>query len=267
MKTYLKKIMWHILYNYKYICIRLRTTNKNIVFTGRPPDEQIGSRMAKIAVKYDIDSASYFNNLKYKRRYMKPYVAYAAEYIAKHANKTDKILDVCAGPGNLGLALNIDGYYNYLATDIDRLRLAWGKYLASEYGINLKTLCADSKKLPIAGCEFDYVTLLGWEAPVQPYSYLIKECKRVLRNDGTLIFTWHDQEKIVEGNWDEEPGRTQSYLPYSISKTALYQLCKRSGVEIILDENPGWDSEIKKFFPDKHPRVFPQNIIVCRKVG
>ena len=267
MTGYLRKLKWLLLYYYKFFCILLKSRPPNGEEKNRPSDDIIGKRMAEIAVKYDVDSAPFFNNLKYRRRYMKPYVAYAAEYIVENGEKSDEILDVCAGPGNLGLALCLDGYQNYLATDIDRLRLAWGKYLASEFGVDLKTLCADGQHLPLTDGKYDYVALLGWEAPVQPYSYLIKECLRVLRGGGTFIFTWHDQEKIVVGNWDDEPDRTQSYLPYSISKRALYQLCERLDAEILADENPGWDAEIKGFFPDNHPRVFPQNIIICRKAG
>lgn len=266
MIKYLNKLNWHLEYLKKYISITLIASRSVKTINGRPSDEQIGRRMAEIATKYDIDSAPFFDNLKFRRRYMKPYVAYAAEYIIKHGNRSDEILDVCAGPGNLGLALNIDGYCNYLAVDIDRLRLKWGKYLAAEFGVELSTQCMDGKNLPISDSQYDYVTLLGWEAPAQPYSYLIKECLRVLRKNGKLIFTWHDQEKIVEGNWDEEPHRTQSYLPYSISKPAIYQLCERLGGEVLLDENPGWEAEARPFFPDNQLRAFPQNIIVCQKM-
>jgi len=175
------------------------------------------------------------------------------------------VLDLCGGPGNLGLALALRGYGDYLLGDIDTTRMRWGEIWWKRCGRKLAWQPLDVTKIALHDRSFDVVCLLGWEAPSLPYFYVLKECLRVLRPGGHLLFTYHEERGIVEGNWDFDPERTYSYLPYSIGKEALHLLCERLGTRVLHDEE-GWDvPAVQPFFPDRTPRLFPQRLLVCSK--
>jgi ubiquinone/menaquinone biosynthesis C-methylase UbiE len=220
--------------------------------------------MKRLAQSYE-ENPAYFDCLRFDRKYMFPFVAKAYEEIARKMPFHSKILDICGGPGNLGLGLALIGFEDYVLADIDEIRMRWGALLWRRFGRQLRWQKENALQMSFNDESFDVVTLLGWESASLPYSYTLKECVRVLRKGGTLVFTYHDVDGIVEGRWDFDPRRSQSYLPYSISWTALRRLCEDEGLKIEKKTEAGHAPVITDFFPDVRERTFPQYVVFCKK--
>ena len=227
----------------------------------------IGSQIQKYSKQFD-NYPPYFDCMEFEGKFMRPFVSKSVESILElQPNRSSSILDVCGGPGNQGLALLKNGYQNYINCDIDIIRMKWGALVWLENGHKMNYIRMDAtKKFPFLDQNFDVVTLLGWETPTLPYSYTLAECSRVLKNDGLLIFTYHDELEVIEGNWDIDPERKYSFLPYSIGEDALNLLLSRNRLARVKTEYSGYRKEHHDFFPDRLEREFPQKLVVCKKV-
>lgn len=199
--------------------------------------------------------------------YLAPYLVDTRDYLSQHADRSAQILDICGGNGNLGLALRLEGFHDYLLADVEDVRMRWGALVWRHFGWDLRWQREDLRRLSFPAASFDVVTLQGWENPFTPYTYALKEVARVTRAGGLIIFTYHDEEGIVEGGWDFNPARRSSYLAYSISRGALNTLCTRLGLEVVVEQPSRHTESVQPFFPDDRPRAFPQPNVVCRKTG
>lgn len=228
--------------------------------------EKVGLQLRIYAQRYD-NYPPYFDCMEYEDKFIRPFVSKSINHISHlQPNRSSIILDVCGGPGNQGLALIKNGYFNYTNSDIDSIRMKWGALVWLKNGHKMNFLKMDaSKKFSFQDQTFDVVTLLGWETPTLPYTYTLAECARVLKDNGLLIFTYHDEFEVIEGNWDLDPQRQYSFLPYSISGNSLNLLLTRNNLVVLSNEYSGYKREIRDFFPDKEEREFPQKIVVCRK--
>jgi 2-polyprenyl-3-methyl-5-hydroxy-6-metoxy-1,4-benzoquinol methylase len=226
--------------------------------------EAIGIEMKRLSEKFE-DNPAYFDCRRFEHKYMFPFVAKAYQEIVNHIHPDARILDICGGPGNLGLGLAFAGFNNYVVADIDDLRMRWGVLLWKRFGKQLNWKKENVLKMSFRDGEFDVVVLLGWENASLPYTYALRECLRVLKKNGTLIFTYLDVEGIIEGNWDFDPSRSYSYLPYSISRKGIQKLCSSLHLIIDKEEEGGHLPWVKDFFPDRQERKFPQYILFCRK--
>lgn len=229
-----------------------------------PQPEIIGIEMKRLSEKFE-DNPAYFDCLRFEHKYMFPFVTKAYKEIMSHIPSDARILDICGGPGNLGLGLALAGFNNYVLADIDDIRMRWGVLLWKRFGKQLIWKKENVLKMLFKDGEFDVVTLLGWESVSLPYTYTLRECVRVLKKDGVLIFTYHDLDGIIEGNWDFDPSRSYSYLPYSISRKGIQKLCSSLSLIIYKEEESGHFPITKEFFPDREERKFPQYILFCRK--
>lgn len=227
----------------------------------------LGSQIQKYSKQFD-NYPPYFDCLEFEGKFVRPFVSKSVKSIAElQPNRSSSILDVCGGPGNQGLALLKTGYRDYTNCDIDIIRMKWGALVWLENGQKMNYVRMDAtKKFTFSDQTFDIVTLLGWEAPTLPYSHTLSECSRVLKNDGLLIFTYHDELEVVEGNWDADPERKYSFLPYSIGEDALNLLLSRNRLVRLNTEYSGYRKELHDFFPDRQEREFPQKFVVCKKV-
>ncbi len=261
--NYLTKIKFIFLE--KSLDLLLRLSNKNEKSDLDP--EKLGSQVRDYARRFD-NYPPYFDCMEYEGKFIRPFVSKSIKSIIDlQPNRSSSILDVCGGPGNQGLALIKNGFSNYLNSDIDPIRMKWGALVWLRNGYKMNFLKMDaSKKFSFRDQTFDIVTLLGWEAPTLPYTYTLAECTRVLKNNGLFIFTYHDELDVIEGNWDSDPQRQYSFLPYSIGKDSLNLLLKKNNLIVLNSEYSGYKKEYHDFFPDKEEREFPQKIIVCRKV-
>jgi len=227
--------------------------------------EAIGQEMKALSTLFD-DYPPYFDCLYNDYRYMRPFVGKTGDFILNTIhNPTLSVLDVCGGCGSLGLYLALGGHHGYTLADITPDRMKWGALLWERCGQTLTWQKEDARALSFPHQTFDIVTLLGWEAPTLPYSYQLKECLRVLNPGGWLIFTYHEMDELIEGNWDFDPERQYSYLPYAISRSGIYALCELLGLEVVQEEASGHPLESHDFFPDATPRALPQYILYCRK--
>jgi SAM-dependent methyltransferase len=229
-----------------------------------PQPEMIGIEMKRLSEKFE-DNPAYFDCLRFEHKYMFPFVAKAYQEIVSHIPYGARILDICGGPGNLGLGLAFAGFSNYVLADIDNLRMRWGVLLWKRFSKQLNWKKENVLKMSFQDETFDVVTLLGWESVSLPYTYTVRECVRVLKKNGTLIFTYLDVEGIIEGNWDFDHSRSYSYLPYSISRKGIQKLCSSLRLIIYREEEGGHLPGVKDFFPDRQERKFPQYILFCRK--
>jgi SAM-dependent methyltransferase len=228
--------------------------------------EKVGTQVRNYAQKFD-NYPPYFDCLEFEDKFIRPFVSKSVKAISElQPNRFSSILDVCGGPGNQGLALIKNGYFNYMNSDIDPIRMKWGALIWLENGYKMNYLKMDaSKKFIFDDQTFDIVTLLGWETPTLPYTYTLAECARVLKEDGLLIFTYHDEFQVIEGNWDSDPERQYSFLPYSIGEDSLKLIVAQNNLVTLSSEYSGYKKELHDFFPDKQLREFPQKIMVCKK--
>ena len=252
---------WKLL---KYYLERLRQRGNQSSMVGFPQPKTIGIEMKRLSKIFE-DNLAYFDCLRYEHKYMYPFVAKAYQEIISHIPSDARILDICGGPGNLGLGLAFAGFNNYVLADIDDLRMRWGVLLWKRFGKQLIWKKENVLKMSFRDGEFDVVVLLGWESASLPYTYALRECVRVLKKNGTLIFTYLDVEGIIEGNWDFDPSRSYSYLPYSISRKGIQKLSSSLHLIIDKEEEGGHLPGVKDFFPDRQERKFPQYILFCRK--
>jgi ubiquinone/menaquinone biosynthesis C-methylase UbiE len=227
----------------------------------------LGSQIQNYSRKFD-NYPPYFDCMEFEGKFVRPFVSKSVKCIAElQPNRSSSILDVCGGPGNQGLALLKNGYRDYTNCDIDVIRMKWGALVWAENGQKMNYVRMDAtKKFTFSDQTFDIVTLLGWESPTLPYSYTLDECSRVLKNEGLLIFTYHDELEVIEGNWDADPERKYSFLPYSIGEDALNLLLSRNRLVRLNTEYSGYRKELHDFFPDRQEREFPQKFVVCKKV-
>jgi SAM-dependent methyltransferase len=227
----------------------------------------LGLQIRKYSKLFD-NYPPYFDCMEFHGRFIRPFVSKSVKSISElQPNRSSSILDVCGGPGNQGLALLKNGYRNYTNCDIDIIRMKWGALVWLKNGQKMNFVRMDAtRKFTFSDKTFDIVTLLGWETPILPYSYTLSECTRVLKDDGLLIFTYHDELEVIEGNWDADPGRKYSFLPYSIGEDALNLLLSRHKLVRLKTEYSGYKKELHDFFPDRQEREFPQKFVVCKKV-
>ncbi len=226
----------------------------------------IAKEQKRLAIQYE-NFPPYFDCTRFECPYLRPFIKISADFIiANVPNQDAVILDLCGGMGNQGLYLSFAGYTEYILADIDEIRMAWGALLWKKCGKTLNWQFQNALQMTLPDHCVDVVSLMGWEAPVLPYSYTFKECLRVMKPGAFLIFTYHDMDGIIEGNWDFDPERNYSYLPYSISRPALQLLCEGMGLEIIDDVHSGYPEEVRPFFPDERPRAFPQRVAFCKKL-
>ena len=248
----------------KYYLERSGHRDDPLTIDNLPQPGAIGIEMKRLSNKFE-DNPAYFDCLRFEHKYMFPFVAKAYQEIVSHIPYGARILDICGGPGNLGLGLAFAGFSNYTLADIDDLRMRWGVLLWKRFGKQLNWKKENVLKMSFKDETFDVVTLLGWESASLPYTYTVRECVRVLKKNGTLIFTYLDVEGIIEGNWDFDPSRSYSYLPYSISRKGIQKLCSSLRLTIYREEGGGHLLGVKDFFPDRQERKFPQYILFCRK--
>ena len=102
----------------------------------------------------------------------------------------DKAIDVCCGTGAQALEYGRHGIISVgIDNNRDMLDIAI-KNKTRQNAVNVSFQLADATRLPFPGGYFDYATVsLGLHDKEKPVRYMIvSEMKRVVRQDGTLIF-------------------------------------------------------------------------------
>jgi len=253
-----------LLLKYYRIKAHLLRSEPLLIPPGEEGDILVAQELTKLAAIFG--EGVYWTGVQvHKRRFLFPFLDKAASWIRESCSPQSQILDICGGCGNLGLELSRYGFSNYHLADIDDIRMRWGELLWLRFGLQLNWHRESVLSMTFESNRFDVLTLLGWEAASLPYSYTLKECHRVIKPGGVIVFTYHDIEGIVEGNWDFDPDRRYSYLPYSISQIAIKTLIERIGFQWIRSEIAGHGYTYKAFFPDQERRQFPQYIAMAVK--
>ena len=226
--------------------------------------EAVGHEMALLSMIFG--DTQYFDARKHKHKFMTPFVGKAYEWVIENCPQDSKILDICGGAGNLGLALWQKGYKDYILADMNVWRMRWGELLWKTFGAELRWQKENVLNISLEDESCSIVCLLGWEAVDLAYDITLKECSRILHKGGHLIFTYHKLDEIQEGNWDSEPGHVPVYSSYSINRENLLDICDSLRLSVVWESHGGHAEVYKDFFLDNQPRRFPQYLVVCRKM-
>ncbi len=100
----------------------------------------------------------------------------------------ETILDIGCGVGQAFIALNCTNRI-CIGIDIDQDAIAYGM---KNYGDKIQFICADANRVPMPSNTFNLV----FSRVALPYTNIpkvIKEIKRVLKNDGRVWLTLHDK--------------------------------------------------------------------------
>ena len=144
-------------------------------------DEQEASRwvrdmFGRVAGRYDaVNRITSFSLDRWWRRV----TARRLEPILR--NPDARVLDLCCGTGDLGLALSRRGPAQVIGSDFCHPMLQ----LASRKGLN-PVFEADALNLPLAESSFDLVTVAFGFRNLANYEAGLREARRVLKPGGTL---------------------------------------------------------------------------------
>lgn len=232
-------------------------------------DEELGNLVSKISTKYD-SYPPYWDCRQLSSRYCRPFIKRSAELInSLNSSSQAKIIDLCGGPGLLGIALSRISRQYYLCVDNNTIRLKWGSLLWQLLGLNLNYLNLDVKNLTNASRlknKFDFVCLLGWESPEISYSQAIFNASKIIKKGGYFLITYHDLDEIISGGWEFEKNRKYPYSSYSLSFEQINRILSSFGLKIVLKEstfdyrNTNFRGAIVK------SNLFPQKLIVAKKI-
>lgn len=114
-----------------------------------------------------------------------PYVEYH-DLIRRHATPGMKVVDICAGDGAHSITAALAGAEAY-ALDIAEESLKAAERRASAVGQSLRTICANSEKLPFVDSSIDMLTCAGGLSYMDRATFMA-EVMRVLRPGGIFLF-------------------------------------------------------------------------------
>jgi len=212
-------------------------------------EEAIGRELHRLAIAFD-PNPRFATWASPKHPCCSNMVKKAFDFILSRPLSSPAVLDVGAGPGNLGLMLMNRGFSDYEAVERWWPRVAWGKLLWKRFGKDYPVRNEDARAMSVSSECKDFVVLLDWEFENNPYPLILGECTRVLKRGGFLIFSYRDREEILAG-----PDR--SMISSAISKSAVHSLCAELGL------SPNSDERAEMNF-DKQG-TWPTHVIVAEK--
>ncbi|WP_258176126.1 class I SAM-dependent methyltransferase [Orenia metallireducens] len=131
----------------------------------------------------------------------------------KYFEKDKDILDIGCGAGRTTFALYNRGYKNIIGLDLSQNMIAAAKEINKIKKYDIEFVQGDATSLEFEDNSFDYA-LFSFNGIMQiPYSKnrinALKEIRRVLKYNGTFIFTTHDrnEEEEFKEFWNSEKER------------------------------------------------------------
>lgn len=120
--------------------------------------------------------------------------------IGKYVRKSQKILDLCCGPGTFLVPLARQKY-NIEGIDFSEGMLRQAKEFAKKEKTKIRTSLGDARNIKRKSNHYDLVLLLGDSIGSMAKSgnrqKVIDECFRILRNNGILIITFGNRKYSV----------------------------------------------------------------------
>ena len=127
----------------------------------------------------------------------------------KYLKNSDKILDLGCGAGRVTFGLYEKGYKSVQGIDISEIMVMNAKKINRDKGYDIKFSLGNAISLPYEDGEFDAVVFSFnglMNIPEEKNRVIvIKEVRRVLKENGIFIFTTHNRDdKEFENYWVDE---------------------------------------------------------------
>ncbi|MBN2442339.1 MAG: methyltransferase domain-containing protein [Spirochaetales bacterium] len=136
----------------------------------------------KIAHHYDIETSTFTHRLIEHVTFQNLLLDLPKPY------EDLKILDLGGGTGKYSIELAKLGY-SVTLSDISQESLNVATVKIKNSGLNIPTIQADAEHVPFNNGNFDMVLMLGGVMSYTPHpQQLLRECNRILKNDGILWF-------------------------------------------------------------------------------
>jgi ubiquinone/menaquinone biosynthesis C-methylase UbiE len=169
--------------------------------------------MEKINQHYIIQQ--YQSGVKSYSEYTKEVGLWASEQYVfqKYLQKSDKILDIGCGTGRTTFPLYLLGYQNIIGIDLTPEMIAEAQKLNKHFNTDIVFEVGDARQLQFEDAEFDIVIFSFNGLMSIPCfgdrNLAVQNIHRVLKVDGTFIFTTHDRDKEPQflSFWKEEEER------------------------------------------------------------
>lgn len=150
-------------------------------------------------VKSFYTSEQNINETKETKSYKNGLKIWEKDIISRFFPKKVTILDIGCGTGREAFSL-YDMGFKVIATDISEHRIETAKQLAFESKRDIDFLLTSGLDLPFESNTFDIVIIwsqtFGLFYGEENQQCILKECNRVLKDNGILSFSGHDKEFI-----------------------------------------------------------------------
>ncbi len=163
---------------------------------GQPSAERVRSIFSLIAPRYDLFNA--LSSLGTDRLWRRATVR------AAHLTHTSRVLDICAGTGDLSLALARQGRpAEVVGTDLvtEMLELAEEKARKYRGRTRVSFSVADAQELPFADASFDVVTVAFGVRNLPDRRANFAEVRRVLKPGGRYVILEFARPPVAAWRW------------------------------------------------------------------
>jgi len=176
-----------------------------------------------------------------------------AQIISNKYLKGEIVVDIGCAYGNLVEAFNQLGYRG-IGIDNDND----AHVICNKKGIKFYKCDVDKEKLPLKTKSIDNITCFHVLEHLWDIQRFVKECHRVLKNSGVIVFLVPNWEKMYKNYWDNYTHVTP------ISKNRLKNLLDANGFKIIDMKGfkkPDWVKLIWRYFD--FPFFMNWNFFLC----